>query len=108
MNKTINYEKYATVYKALSDEHRLMIVDMLTDGELCACKILEKFEIAQPTLSHHMKALCACGMVKGRKQGKWTYYSISAEGRRKAVIMLKKLTSPPKTNRAKNKKECCE
>ena len=102
------YEKYAEIYKALSDTNRLMIVDMLTGGELCACKILEKFSITQPTLSHHMKTLCACGLVKGRKQGKWTYYSITAEGRKNAAAMLNKLSKPPKANRAKNDKDCCE
>ena len=103
-----NYEKHAEIYKALSDVHRLMIVDMLTGGELCACKILEKFSITQPTLSHHMKTLCACGLVKGRKQGKWIYYAITAEGKKNAVAMLKKLTSPSKTDRAKIDKDCCE
>ena len=103
-----NHKKYAEIYRALSDTNRLMIVDMLADGELCACKVLEKFSITQPTLSHHMKTLCACGLVKGRKQGKWTYYSITAEGKKNAGIMLKKLSSPSKPNRAKYDKECCE
>ena len=51
-------EKYVEnvgLFKALSDTNRLMIVDMLSCGELCACEILEKFSIPQPTLSHHMK-----------------------------------------------------
>lgn len=70
------YTRYAVFFKALSDTNRLMIVDMLSCGELCACKILEKFNITQPTLSHHMKILCDSGLVKGRKEGKWTYYSL--------------------------------
>lgn len=72
-------KKYADnvgLFKALSDTNRLMIVDMLSCGELCACHILEKFSITQPTLSHHMKTLCECGLVKGRKEGKWMYYSL--------------------------------
>jgi len=71
------YVENATVFKALADTNRLMIVDMLSCGELCACKILEKFNITQPTLSHHMKTLCDCGLVNGRKDGKWTYYSLN-------------------------------
>lgn len=73
------YIRYAIVFKALSDPNRLSIVDMLSCGELCACKILEKFNITQPTLSHHMKILCDSGLVKGRKEGKWTYYSLDEE-----------------------------
>jgi len=74
------YEKYndnALFFKALSDPNRLMIVDMLSCGELCACVILEKFQITQPTLSHHMKTLCECKLVNSRKDGKWTYYSLN-------------------------------
>ena len=73
------YMDYANLFKVLSDQNRLMIVDMLSCGELCACVILEKFNITQPTLSHHMKTLCECGLVTGRKEGKWTYYSLNNE-----------------------------
>jgi len=73
-------DKYAEnvgLFKALADAKRLMIVDMLSCGELCACKILEQFNITQPTLSHHMKVLCECGLVNWRKDGKWTHYSLN-------------------------------
>ena len=70
---------YALLFKVLSDQSRLMIIDMLSCGELCACVILEKFNITQPTLSYHMKALCDSGLVNGRKQGKWMYYSLNGE-----------------------------
>jgi len=71
------YSQKVGLFKALSDTNRLMIVDMLSCGELCACKILEKFHITQPTLSHHMKILCDSGLVKGRKEGKWMHYSLN-------------------------------
>ncbi|MFV0314416.1 MAG: ArsR/SmtB family transcription factor, partial [Anaerotignum sp.] len=50
-----------------------MIVDMLSCGELCACKILEKFNFTQPTLSHHMKILSEAKIVTLRREGKNTY-----------------------------------
>ena len=53
----------ALICKALGDANRLKIVKMLSDGEKCGCKLLEAFEITQPTLSHHMKILCECGLV---------------------------------------------
>lgn len=71
------YVDGAALFKALSDPGRLEIVDMLSCGELCACKILEKFSITQPTLSHHMNVLCGCGLLTGRKDGKWIYYSLN-------------------------------
>lgn len=69
----------ALICKALGDSNRLKIVKMLSDGEKCGCKLLEAFEITQPTLSHHMKILCDCGLVVARKEGKWSYYSLSCE-----------------------------
>ena len=70
------YVENAELFKALGDANRLMIVDMLSCGELCACRILEKFNITQPTLSYHMKILCDSGLVNARKDGKWTHYSL--------------------------------
>lgn len=69
----------ALICKALGDSNRLQIVQMLSDGEKCGCKLLEKFEITQPTLSHHMKILCECGLVKARKEGKWSHYSLNCD-----------------------------
>jgi ArsR family transcriptional regulator len=66
--------------KALSDETRVRIFDMLSDGELCACKILEDFNITQPTLSYHMKILCDSGLVHSRRDGVWMKYSINKDG----------------------------
>lgn len=67
----------AVICKALGDPNRLQIVQMLADGERCGCKLLEAFDITQPTLSHHMKILCDCGLVNARKEGKWHHYSIN-------------------------------
>ena len=63
--------------KAFSDENRVRILQMLVDGEKCGCKLLEAFEITQPTLSHHMRILCESGLVDARKEGKWSYYSVN-------------------------------
>lgn len=64
------------VFKALSDPNRLKIVEILADGETCACKLLEELSVSQPTLSHHMGILQRAGMVIGRKSGQWIHYSI--------------------------------
>ncbi len=75
----IDYEKYARIFKVMSDPKRLKIIDMLSEGELCACKILEEFHITQPTLSHDMKLMCDLGIVKARKEGKWMQYSLDID-----------------------------
>ena len=76
----LDAKRIAVIFKAFCDENRIKILQLLSDGEKCACKLLEEMQITQPTLSHHMKILCDSGIVEGRKEGKWMYYSISQEG----------------------------
>lgn len=71
------YIESTKVLKALADPKRLRIVDMLSCGELCACRILEEFHITQPTLSHDMKVLIEAGVVNARPEGKWMNYSLN-------------------------------
>jgi len=80
--------KHAELFKALGDPNRLQILNMLCNGELCACMLLKKFNISQPTLSHHMKILCDCGIVNKRKEGKWTYYSINPDGCERITLLV--------------------
>lgn len=82
-----NCKEYTLYMKALGDETRLKIFHMLSHGELCACKILEEFNITQPTLSYHMKTLCDSGLVNSRRDGIWMKYSINV----KALEELKAL-----------------
>ena len=81
-------KKTAAIFKAFCDENRIKILQLLLDGEKCACKLLEALAITQPTLSHHMKILLDSGIVNGRKEGKWMHYSISKEGLEKAQEYL--------------------
>jgi len=102
-----SYLKHTKVFKALGDAKRAMIVDMLSCGELCACMILEKFEMSQSTLSHHMKLLCECGLVKGREQGKWTYYSLDADTVSRTKQFLGDITSDKENCICKDDTCCC-
>ena len=72
-------EEAALLCKAIGDLNRLQIVQLLAHGEKWACELLEKFSITQPTLSHHMKILCAVQLVQVRKEGKWCHYSLNYE-----------------------------
>lgn len=76
---SVNTIDVALICRALGDSNRLQIIQMLAEGEKCACKLLERFEITQPTLAHHMKILCECGLVEARKEGKWQHYSLNLE-----------------------------
>lgn len=94
----------ALICKALGDANRLEIVQMLSEGEKCGCKLLEKFEITQPTLSHHMKILVECGIVNDRKEGKWHYYSLNGETLTEYKEFIDGLTCEATTN---GKGRCC-
>jgi len=105
------YKEYARLFKALSDPNRLMIVEMLSCGELCACVILEKFQITQPTLSHHMKNLCDNKLVNGRKDGKWMYYSLNDETARSLKDFLAEATTENENcicHKVTREEGCCD
>lgn len=84
-------KRVAVMFKAFCDENRVQILQLLRDGEKCACRILDEMQITQPTLSHHMKILCDSGVVVGRKEGKWMHYSISEDGLENVMNYLEKL-----------------
>lgn len=76
----MDYKEYANIFKALSDETRLKIIEKLKDGEeKCACDLLENFKITQPTLSYHMKMLSDCGLVNARRDGAWMRYTLNKD-----------------------------
>ncbi|WP_432667211.1 metalloregulator ArsR/SmtB family transcription factor [Wukongibacter baidiensis] len=86
-------EKKIEIFKALSDKNRLLIIDMLSCGELCACDIIEGLELTQPTVSHHMKILQHAGLVNSRKNGKWTIYSLDKDAFSNLCGFIEKLSS---------------
>ncbi len=90
----MDHQKCAKVFKAFCDEKRLQILDMLRNGEKCACNLLDNLDIGQSTLSYHMKILCESGIVKCRQEGKWTHYRIHDAGCAKAMELLIFITTP--------------
>lgn len=80
------------IFKALADSNRLEIMELLLNGEKCGCELLEKLNIGQPTLSHHMRILCESGLVRARKEGKWMYYSLSDDSCAKARTFIERYT----------------
>ena len=91
-------EEISTIFKGLCDENRVKILKLLRKKELCACHLLEKMQLSQPTLSHHMKILCDSGLVVGRKEGKWMHYSISKDGAQAAIKCIYDLTATGEYN----------
>ena len=92
-------DEYLRVFKAFADANRIRVLELLCEGEQCACILLDDMKISQPTLSHHMKILCDAGIVKSRRDGKWNYYSIDPDGceyaRRLIKQVAEKKLAPP-------------
>lgn len=88
------HHKNAKVFKALCDEKRLAILELLRSGEKCACVLIDQMEIGQSSLSYHMKILCESGVVDSRQEGKWTHYRLSESGSNYAVELLREITTP--------------
>lgn len=100
-------DEQIAILKALSDKNRMAIVDMLSCGELCACRLLGHFRITQPTLSHHMKVLTDCGLVVGRKDGVWMYYSLNRQRAEEFLAFLRLLTCEKEGCICRQAQDCC-
>ena len=100
------YEERAKVFKALCDERRQRILELLHTGEKCACVLTEEMGMPQSSLSYHMKILCDSGIVSSREDGKWTHYQISQQGSEKAIHLLKEITAV--TENHDGCRNCCK
>ncbi|HBC93093.1 MAG TPA: transcriptional regulator [Pelotomaculum sp.] len=103
-SNTYSYAEYVPALKAVSDETRLKIIDMISCGEICACDILEGLNISQPTLSYHMKILSESGLVNAVRVGAWMRYTLNRE-KTDAVIKFFDFITSEKDNCIC--KKCC-
>jgi len=71
------FKMSSKIFKALSDQTRLRIIELLEKREICACKFVPLTKKAQPTVSQHLRALENAGIIKSRKDGKMVIYSLT-------------------------------
>lgn len=71
-----NMDQLTQMYRALSEEMRLRIIMLLTDGELCVCDLMAVFDEGQSKVSRHLAYLKHSGLVKSRRVGTWMHYSL--------------------------------
>jgi ArsR family transcriptional regulator, arsenate/arsenite/antimonite-responsive transcriptional repressor len=100
---TMTKTRLDAIFKALASEHRREILRILGDStpepgktccgvdETCACKLSDSLGLSAPTISHHMSVLRAAGLVDGRKDGVWTYYTLRREALDEAAEELRRL-----------------
>jgi ArsR family transcriptional regulator len=91
-------------FRALADENRLRIIDLLRSGERCVCELTDALDVGQSLLSHHLKTLKDAGLVTDRRDGRWAYYSLEAD----AFAQLESFVGAmPSTRLALNVARCC-
>lgn len=71
-----------TRFKALADPTRFEIIRLIAaqDGPVCACDIVDRFDVSQPTIAHHMKVLERAGLITVSRRGVWAYYAVDPRG----------------------------
>ena len=77
-------------FKALSDETRLRILNLLLERECCVCEVMQALGISQTRASRNLGALYDAGFLKLRKDGLWSLYSIDQEGMKEYFYSLVK------------------
>jgi ArsR family transcriptional regulator len=69
----------AARFRALGDETRLRVLEHLSGGEHSVADLMERLQLGQSLVSHHLRALRQAGLVRARRDGRWVYYSIAEQ-----------------------------
>ena len=99
-----DHAAHARMFHALSDERRLRILAELRGGEQCVCDLQAELGMAQSLLSFHLKALREAGLVRVRRNGRWSHYSIDTEGVSHAAAAVSGLGTASST---RSNEPCC-
>jgi ArsR family transcriptional regulator, arsenate/arsenite/antimonite-responsive transcriptional repressor len=75
-------ERMLAVFKALADATRLDVFRLIAaqDAPICACDIVDRFDVSQPTIAHHLKVLRTAGLITVSRDGVWAYYAVDPDG----------------------------
>jgi ArsR family transcriptional regulator len=99
-------ERASNIFHALSDETRLQLLDLLTEGEQCVCDLTDALKTGQSRLSFHLKILKAAGLLTDRRDGRWVYYALNPQAIGELDDLLKSLKLKAQT--ASKPKPTCE
>jgi ArsR family transcriptional regulator, arsenate/arsenite/antimonite-responsive transcriptional repressor len=92
-------ERLVAVFRALGDPTRLDVYRLIAaqPEPLCVCDIVARFEVSQPTISHHLKILREAGLVTVSRRGVWAYYAAAPAGLDAAQAALSMLAPQRRT-----------
>src|SRR5271157_5912386 len=88
--------------KALADETRLRVLNLLLERECCVCEVMQVLEISQTRASRNLNILRDAGFLKMRKEGLWAYYSIETNSANYLSLLLKAVEQGLKGNKIGN------
>jgi ArsR family transcriptional regulator len=78
-------------FRALADRTRLRLINLMSQGEICVCFLVEVIETNQPKISRHLAYLRRAGIVDARRDGKWMQYQIITPSNENAAQVLQKV-----------------
>jgi ArsR family transcriptional regulator len=87
----------AAAFKVLADPVRLRLLSLIaaaSNGEACACDLVEPVRKSQPTVSHHLSTLTEAGLITREKRGKWAWYRVVPE---RLAVLRDALAVPART-----------
>ena len=105
--------RIAFLFKALADQTRLRLINLIGDDEVCVCFFVEVLKINQPKISRHLAYLRRAGVVSARRDGKWIHYRLVEPPEPHAANIFREvraaLPNDPamKSERARLEKICC-
>lgn len=106
--KTAALEAVTTRFHALSDPTRLALVMRLRNAERCVCDLMDVLDAAQSRLSFHLKVLKEAGLVTDRRDGRWVYYTLSADALDEMREALDDLAPKFRTLPVAKARGCCD
>jgi len=83
-------------FRALGDETRLRLLELLTDGERTVGDLMDATGLGQSLVSHHLRTLRQAGLVSTRREGRWVHYGIVDS----AIASVERVVSDMEAHRA--------
>lgn len=89
-------QRALAVFKALADGTRFDVFRLIAAQRepICACDIVDRFDVSQPTIAHHLKVLREAGLITVSRQGVWAYYAVDPGGMDVLQSVLATLGAP--------------
>jgi DNA-binding transcriptional ArsR family regulator len=87
-----------TLFKALNDQTRRDILELLKEKDMTAGDIADKFDISKPSISHHLDLLRQAGLVVSVKEGQFIFYSLNTTVMDEILKWIMQFKSPQKNN----------